>query len=54
MIPCARAVSSLRLKDIYEMMAHELARGAAVAWYEGGVELGPRAVGHRNFLSKRN
>ena len=38
-------------KDIYESMAHELASGAVVAWYEGGAELGPRALGHRSFLA---
>lgn len=38
-------------QDIYETMAQELASGAVVAWYEGGAELGPRALGHRSFLA---
>lgn len=38
-------------QDIYEMVAQELANGAVVAWYEGGAELGPRALGHRSFLA---
>jgi carbamoyltransferase len=37
--------------DIYETVAQELANGAVVAWYEGGAELGPRALGHRSFLA---
>jgi carbamoyltransferase len=38
-------------QDIYEVVAQELANGAVVAWYEGGAELGPRALGHRSFLA---
>lgn len=38
-------------RDIFESVAHELASGAVVAWYEGGAELGPRALGHRSFLA---
>jgi carbamoyltransferase len=38
-------------EDIYETVAQELASGAVVAWYEGGAELGPRALGHRSFLA---
>jgi len=38
-------------EDIYETVAQELANGAVVAWYEGGAEMGPRALGHRSFLA---
>ena len=38
-------------EDVYETVAQELASGAVVAWYEGGAELGPRALGHRSFLA---
>src|SRR5215212_4821378 len=38
-------------RDLYETMAQELANGAVVARYEGGAELGPRALGHRSFLA---
>lgn len=38
-------------KDVYDTVAQELANGAVVAWYEGGAELGPRALGHRSFLA---
>jgi carbamoyltransferase len=36
---------------LFENVAQELANGAVVAWYEGGAELGPRALGHRSFLA---
>lgn len=38
-------------QDLFESVAQELANGAVVAWYEGGAELGPRALGHRSFLA---
>jgi carbamoyltransferase len=38
-------------RDIYGTVAQALADGAVVAWYEGGAELGPRALGHRSFLA---
>jgi carbamoyltransferase len=38
-------------QELYETVARELASGAVVAWYEGGAELGPRALGHRSFLA---
>ena len=37
--------------DVFENVAQELANGAVVAWFEGGAELGPRALGHRSFLA---
>jgi carbamoyltransferase len=37
-------------EDIFEVTAREIANGAVVAWYEGGAEMGPRALGHRSFL----
>jgi len=38
-------------QDLFETMAKEIASGAVIAWYEGGSELGPRALGHRSFLA---
>jgi carbamoyltransferase len=38
-------------QDIFATMAQEIANGAVVAWFEGGAELGPRALGHRSFLA---
>jgi carbamoyltransferase len=32
-------------------IAQQIAEGAVVAWYWGGAELGPRALGHRSFLA---
>jgi carbamoyltransferase len=37
-------------EDVFETVAREIANGAVVAWYEGGAEMGPRALGHRSFL----
>lgn len=36
--------------DTFETIAREIADGAVVAWFQGGAELGPRALGHRSFL----
>lgn len=38
-------------EDLFETAARIIAHGAVVAWYEGGAELGPRALGHRSFLA---
>jgi carbamoyltransferase len=37
--------------DLFETIAREIAGGAVVGWYQGGAELGPRALGHRSFLA---
>ncbi len=37
--------------DTFETIAKEIANGAVVAWFQGGAELGPRALGHRSFLA---
>jgi carbamoyltransferase len=34
-----------------EYMAAKIADGAVVGWYQGGAEMGPRALGHRSFLA---
>jgi carbamoyltransferase len=34
-----------------EYIAEEIADGAVIGWYQGGAELGPRALGHRSFLA---
>lgn len=39
------------IPDVFERVAKEIANGAVVAWYEGGAEMGPRALGHRSFLA---
>ncbi|HKR12258.1 MAG TPA: carbamoyltransferase C-terminal domain-containing protein [Pyrinomonadaceae bacterium] len=38
-------------EDVFESVAQALADGAVFAWFEGGAELGPRALGHRSFLA---
>ncbi len=34
-----------------DWLARKIAEGAVVGWYQGGAELGPRALGHRSFLA---
>jgi carbamoyltransferase len=34
-----------------EYVAAKIAGGAVVGWFQGGAELGPRALGHRSFLA---
>jgi carbamoyltransferase len=34
-----------------DWLAKKIADGAVVGWYQGGAELGPRALGHRSFLA---
>lgn len=36
--------------DTFKTIAREIANGAVVAWFQGGAELGPRALGNRSFL----
>lgn len=40
-----------RPADIIETMAERLAAGRTVAWFRGGSEFGPRALGHRSILA---
>lgn len=37
--------------DPARVVADELLRGRVVAWFHGGLELGPRALGHRSILA---
>ena len=37
--------------DIAAWVAQQIASGAVIGWYQGGAELGPRALGHRSFLA---
>ena len=46
---CARA----RSDDVAGETAKALARGEVVGWFQGGAELGPRALGHRSILADR-
>lgn len=38
-------------KQPLEVICDELSRGHIIAWYQEGAEFGPRALGHRSFLS---
>jgi carbamoyltransferase len=37
--------------NLPEYVAAKIADGAVIGWYQGGAELGPRALGHRSFLA---
>ncbi len=40
-----------RPDDIAALVARRLERGQIVAWFQGGLEFGPRALGHRSILA---
>ena len=46
----ARVVAT-QPKNIYQAAAQLIARGNTLAWFEGGAEFGPRALGHRSILA---
>ena len=39
-------------KNIYQDTAKRLAEGKIIAWFQGGAEFGPRALGNRSILTK--
>ena len=43
--------SSQRIKKPTETIVDKLWKGEVLAWYQGGAEWGPRALGHRSFLA---
>lgn len=45
------AINVERCKDAADQAAQDLAESKIVAWYEGGSEAGPRALGHRSLLA---
>lgn len=40
-----------RVSDPYLTLCQELKEGNVLAWFQGGAEYGPRALGHRSFLA---
>ena len=40
-----------RIRNPNETLAEMLINGEVLAWYQGGAEWGPRALGHRSFLA---
>jgi carbamoyltransferase len=38
-------------EELYDLVAHEISRGATVGWFRGRAEFGPRALGHRSILA---
>lgn len=49
----ARKLEALRIEDeqLYASVAEALAEGKIVGWYQGRMEWGPRALGHRSILA---
>lgn len=43
-------MAEIPCRDPIAAMVDHLCEGAAVGWFEGGSELGPRALGHRSIL----
>lgn len=48
---CGDRVNAEPCTDIAHRVARLLADGKVVAWYRGGSEFGPRALGHRSILA---
>lgn len=44
-------ITVLNSRDYVHETAEMLARGKVVAWFQGGAEFGPRALGHRSILA---
>jgi carbamoyltransferase len=47
----AAGIGYERCDDVADAVAAELARDGVVAWFQGGSEFGPRALGHRSLLA---
>lgn len=39
------------IDDYKRALVNDLKQGTVIAWYQGGAEYGPRALGHRSFLA---
>lgn len=44
--------SQLEYSEIVKKVAEEISQGKVVAWFQGGFEWGPRALGHRSLLAR--
>ena len=48
----AAGVAARLPADVYTLVAKKLAEGKIVAWFQGGAEFGPRALGNRSILTR--
>lgn len=48
----AAGVSAVRVQDLAGRVADLLAEGLIVMWFQGAMEYGPRALGHRSVLAR--
>jgi len=46
-----KGVKYIKPKNIYEEVAKLISEGKIVGWFQGGSEIGPRALGHRSILA---
>jgi len=44
-------MSWTKCEDVVMTGAHALANGKTIGWFQGGAEIGPRALGHRSILA---
>lgn len=44
-------ITACQVTDVAAVAAEVIANGAVVGWFQGGCELGPRALGHRSILA---
>jgi carbamoyltransferase len=51
LLAAGEAIVYTRCEDAPGQAAAELAAGAVIGWYDGGSEIGPRALGHRSILA---
>ena len=47
---CGARFDKLRPDDVVDATADALSQGAAVGWFQGRMEFGPRALGNRSIL----
>ncbi|MCX7429011.1 MAG: hypothetical protein NTW96_25715 [Planctomycetia bacterium] len=47
----AHSLSPRRSSDVFAEASEEIAQGRVVAWYQGRMEFGPRALGNRSILA---
>jgi carbamoyltransferase len=49
-LACGERLDSEDSADYLQNAAEDLAAGKVIGWFEGGSEMGPRALGHRSIL----
>ncbi len=47
----ARKIKYRKLKNVYKQSAQLIAEDKTIGWFQGGMEIGPRALGNRSILA---